>query len=104
MLDYESLGQIFQKKYSMTPKACWLKFFCFATFSSFSEFLDFKSFFVSCCVFRIEKCLHEATYQFVGITYRPKTENWYLKSPPRIEHILEYNMLNRAERSSEDTF
>ena len=40
--------------------------------------------------------LHEATYQCVGITYRPKTENWFLKSLPLIEHILEYNMLNTS--------
>ena len=40
------------------------------------------------------KFLHEATYQCVCITYRPKTENWFPKSPLQIEHILEYNMLN----------
>ena len=44
-------------------------------------------------VVRIEKFLHEATYPCVGITYTPKTENWFLKSPPRSEHILGYNML-----------
>ena len=77
----------------MTPKACWLKSFYFTTFSSFSEFSDFKFTFVSYCMFRIENVLHEATYQCVGITYRPKTENWFPKSPLRIEHILEYNML-----------
>ena len=43
---------------------------------------------------RIEKFLHEATYPCVGITYRPKTENWFLKSPPWSEHILWHNMLN----------
>ena len=70
--------------------------------------LDFgstvRALIISILLFRIEKFLHEATYQCVGITYRPKTEDWFLKSPPQIEHILEYNMLNRAERSSDDTF
>ena len=45
-------------------------------------------------MFRIEKFLHEATYQCVCITYRPKTEKRFPKSPLQIEHILEYNMLN----------
>ena len=38
-------------------------------------------------------CMHEATYPCVGITYRPKTENRFLKSPPQSEHILRHIML-----------
>ena len=84
----------------MTPKACWLKSFYTVTFSSFSTFSDFRSSFVSSCVFWIEKFLHEATYQCIGITYMPKTENLFAKLPPQIAHILEYSTMLRYDLTS----